>query len=181
MNDVSFDIGKLCVAEVKWFDSINNGLEFTTEPISHVILYNNGDGYFNVLNPDESLPLYKREPSATSRSGREYYIGSAVNLVSGETVAGPAWLLTDIDLSKSFSSASSVSLPEIENYVINSPLFFHDRKPFLESMLKDKNNGASFIERMRWKRLIDSDTSKLARMHSFFEGNGLQIVKNRNW
>lgn len=177
MSDISFEVGKLCVAEVKWFDSFNNGLEITEEPISHVILYNKDDGYFNVLNPDESLSLYKREPSTTSRLGREYYIGSAVNLVSGEAADGPAWLLTDIDLSKIFSSTSSVSLTEIENYVINSPLFFHDRKPFLESMVKDKNNGASPIERMRWKSLIASDTSKLARMHSFFEGNGLQIVK----
>ena len=175
MNDVSFDIGKLCVAEVKWFDSINNGLEVTTEPISHVILYNKDDRYFNVLNPDESLPLYKREPSSTKFFGKEYYIG--IDLVSGEVADGPSWLLTDIDLSKIFSSTSSVSLTEIENYVINSPLFFHDRKPFLESMVKDKNNGASPIERMRWKSLIASDTSKLARMHSFFEGNGLQIVK----
>lgn len=175
MSDISFDVGKLCVAEVKWFDSVNNGLEITEEPISHVILYNKDDRYFNVLNPDERLPLYKRVPSSTIFFGKEYYIG--IDLVSGEVADGPSWLLTDIDLSKSFSSTSSVSLPEIENYVINSPLFFHDRKPFFESMVKDKNNGASPIERMRWKSLIASDTSKLAKMHSFFEGNGLQIVK----
>lgn len=161
-------------AVVRHFDIANNGLEFTA-PLSRVILLNRGDTYVNVLNPGEIAPIYYRVPNTTNYCGSlDDYFGSKVDLVQGETKDGEAWLLEDTDFRHIFGK-DEVSVREIENYVIFSDDFFHNRRDIIEQRLR--SDKMSFRTRKKLVRIIDADSVKQGEMDSFFAERGIQKVK----
>lgn len=175
MKKVRFNTSNLRVAEVKYFDVCRNGLEYTESPISYVLLLRQDDKYFNLLNPGEHFSVYERVSDTTSRWGTEDYFGNRINLVDGDIQQGESWLLTDIDLSDAFL-ASEVSIKELEDYVISSPMFFHNRKEIIKERLEGKGK-ASLIERWRLSKIASKDADNHARMNSFFSEHGIQKVK----
>ena len=121
------------VADVRYFDGEHNGLEFT-EPLSRVVLLNRGDTYINLLNPGEFAPIYKRIPNTTNAYSTEDYFGTKIEHVSGMERTGEAWLLTDGDFRCIFSG-DEVTIKEIEDYVLRSSYYFHNRAELIDRRL----------------------------------------------
>ena len=59
------------LAEVRYFDVENNGLEYTP-PLSHVILLNRGDTYISLLNCGDFAPIYKRVKHTSKIYNEDY-------------------------------------------------------------------------------------------------------------
>lgn len=161
-------------AAVRHFDVANNGLEYTL-PLSRVILLNRGDTLINVLNPGEIAPIYYRVPNTTNYSGSmDDYFGSKVDLEQGKTKDGEAWLLEDTDFRLIFGE-EEVSLREIEDYVINSNNFYHNRAELIKNRLQHER--VSLKDKRRYAEILVRDEVSQGEMDSFFAERGIYKVK----
>ena len=162
----------LKVADVRYFDMAHNGIEYA-EPVSRVVLLNRGDTYINLLNPGEIAPIYRRIPNTTNAYSTEDYFGTKIEHVCGEEVTGEAWLLADVDFSRIFAS-DEVSLKEVEDYVLRSTFYYHNRAEIIENRLHQKRPNKREIMLM-----VDTqveDEKKKAEMDKFFAERGVQKV-----
>ena len=165
----------LIVADVRYFDMIHNGLEYTG-PISKVILLNRGDTYINLLNPGEIAPIYRRIPNTTNAYSTEDYFGTKIEHVCGEEVTGEAWLLADVDFGKIFQN-EEVSIEDVEDYVLKSDDYFHNRSELIERRLHQKRTNSRDIMVMVGTKI--KDEKKRAEMESFFAERGIQKVYSK--
>lgn len=154
------------IAAVRYYDVENNGLVYPNdEQLSYVVLLNRGDVYINLLNPEESLPVFKRVPYTTNYHGTEVCFGTKVRLESGEDKEGEVWL---VEPHLTFSEyPMDVSIRDVEDYVIESPIYFVDRARVIEERLKRK-----IMTPHRRKKLINimlSDKEKESKVKAFFD------------
>lgn len=159
-------------ADVRYFDLEHNGMELT-QPVSKVILLNRGDTYINLLNPGEIAPIYGRVENTTNVYGADGYFGTKITLLSGECKSGEAWLINNTDFSEVFPT-EFVSIEEIENYVLESSQFYHNRAELIERRLNKKR--LSSVKRVDLLCTQLSDEKKKAEMDSFFEERGCEKV-----
>ena len=165
----------LKVADVRFFDQAHNGLEFV-EPVSRVVLLNRGDTYINVLNPGEMAPIYRRIPNTTNAYSTEDYFGTKIEHVCGEEVTGEAWLLSDVDF-KSVFHKDEVSIEDVEDYVLRSSYYFHNRADLI-----DRRLAKGKLSNRDVKLLVDTktkDDKKKAEMDSFFAERGVKKVYSK--
>lgn len=166
----------LKLAAVRYYDNEHNGMEFT-DPISHVVLFNRGDTYINLLNPGEICPVWTRVPNTTNVIGSsDEYIGTKVDIVHGDIQSGEAWLIDDTDMSSCFGR-EVVSLRDVENYVIFSCDYFHNRVEIIQDRLRREK--MSPIRKRELIRIKEHDRVKFGEMETFFKERGVQKVKQK--
>lgn len=165
----------LTVADVRYFDKEHNGLEYTNA-VSRVVLLNRGDTYINVLNPGEIAPIYRRIPNTTNAYSTEDYFGTKIEHVYGEEATGEAWLLSDVDFKRVFHK-DEVSLKEVEDYVLRSSYYFHNRAELIERRLEQGKLSTRDI-----MLLVDTkvkDEHSKVEMDSFFAERGVKKVYSK--
>ncbi len=163
------------LADVRYFDKVHNGLEFT-DPVSRVVLLNRGDTYINLLNPGEIAPVYRRIPNTTNPFSTEDYFGTKIEHVCGNEATGEAWLLADVDLRSVFHK-DEVTLDEVEDYVLRSCYYYHNRAELIESRL---NRGK--LSTRDIMLLVDTkvkDAHSKVEMDKFFAERGVQKVYSK--
>ena len=152
----------LKLAEVRYYDVPHNGLEYT-KPLAYVVLLNRGDTYVSLLNPGDIAPIYERVPYTSNAVGTEDYIGTKIRQVSGESVSGEAWLLTDFDFTTKFDR-KDVEIEAVEDFVLGSGLFFKDRI----SLAQDRARRSG-VRRFLMGKIIEKDQEPMREMLEFFE------------
>lgn len=165
----------LTVADVRFFDKEHNGLEYT-DAVSRVVLLNRGDTYINVLNPGEMAPIYRRIPNTTNAYSTEDYFGTKIEHVCGEEVTGEAWLLVDVDFKRVFHK-DEVSMEEVENYVLGSCYYFHNRAELIERRLNQGRLSTRDIMLLVDTQVKDKHSKE--EMDSFFAERGVQKVYSK--
>ena len=163
------------LADVRYFDIHHNGLEFV-EPVSRVVLLNRGDTYINLLNPGEIAPIYSRIPNTTNAYSTEDYFGTKIKHESGMERTGEAWLLTDVDFRCVFPS-SEVSIEDIENYVLRSSYYYHNRAEIIERRLKRGKLSNREVMLLVDTRVKDEEAK--AKMDKFFAERGVKKVYSK--
>ena len=166
----------LKIAAIRYYDDEHNGMEFT-DPVSHVVLLNRGDTYINLLNPGEVCPIWVRVPNTTNAIGSsDEYIGTKIDIVQGDIQSGEAWLIDDTDMSSCFGK-ENVSLRDVENYVISSSDYFHNRAELIQDRLRRER--MSYRQRRELIKIKEHDGVKFGEMEAFFEERGVQKVKQK--
>lgn len=163
---------ELKVAAVRYFDKDKNGLELT-DSVSHVILLNRGTTYISLFSPGELAPIYKRLPCTSNECGFGDSYGTKIKLVSGEVQTGEAWLLTDTDFYSVFGKGL-VSLRDVEDYVIGSSDYFHDRADIISQRLSSERVPSR--DRKQMLKTVQQDEINKGKMDSFFKERGVQKV-----
>ena len=154
-----FNKKNLHLAELKYFDMQHNGVEVSDE-VSFVILYGR-EGYFcNALDQIQELPTFERVPGTTNSYGDDYF-GTKIRQLTDECSTGPCWLLCEKDIQKDFPD-DVVSLRELEDYVLASPLFFRDRLDVARERL------LNFEQPFRMTRIIRADKPREKEIEGFF-------------
>lgn len=164
----------LRLAEVRYFDVENNGLEYTP-PLSYVVLLNRGDTYINLLNCGDFAPIYSRNDHESNIYNRdtEEYIGTKVELVCGEVQEGEAWLLNDTDFVQHFG-CEEVEMADVEHYVLQSNLFFKDRIELATTVMN--RHGLPFLS---IKNIVKKDEKCHEEMRRFFAEREPQKVMKK--
>ena len=138
---MKFKTKDLKLAALRYYDNEHKGLELTA-PLGYTFLYKKNDEYFDVFNPGDDVPVFERTYYTNDRMGEDY--GTKVRLVSEESrlQTGPCYLLEKEDSEEKFS-CDEIKLEELEDYVLNSPLYFmcrseiaNDRLAHLKQPLK---------------------------------------------
>ena len=167
----------LTVADVRYFDQAHNGLEYT-EPVSRVVLLNRGDTYINLLNPGEIAPIYRRVPNTTNPHSTEDYFGTKIEHVCGEEVTGEAWLLADVDFKRIFHD-DEVTVEDVEDYVLRSCSYYHNRAELIERRLQKCRSRLSNRDVMLLVDTKVKDEHSRAKMDGFFAERGVQKVYSK--
>ena len=163
----------LSVAEVRYYDLEKNGLEYTP-PLSHVVLLNRGDTYVNLFNCADFAPVYTRVKNVSNRfKDSDEFFGTKINLVCGEVQSGEAWLINDIDFSEVFNT-EEVDVDDVENYVLESDLFFKDRLEIIATLQK-----RYILPEVSVRSIIEKDQKLLDEMNAFFAEREKQKVKQK--
>lgn len=156
-------VDNLKLAELKYFDKEHNGIELT-EPLSYIVLFNNGDDYVNLLSPDESYPVFIRKPHYTNYygDGGETY-GTKVKLLTNEEecVTGPCWLLCNNDLKMVLGDVTT--LKDVQNYVLRSHYYFKDRLSLVTAKMR------RFQDMRKMREILVTDLKKRDALYTFFE------------
>lgn len=163
----------LSVAEVRYYDKEKNGLEYTS-PLSYVILLNRGDTYVNLFNCGDFAPVYTRIKNVSNRfKDSDEFFGTKINLVCGEVQSGEAWLISDVNFSEVFGM-EEVDVDDIENYVIESDLFFKDRLEIIKTLQK-----RYVLPEVSVRSVLEKDQKSLDEMNAFFAEREKQKVKQK--
>ena len=154
-----FNKKNLHLAELKYFDMQHNGIEVTNDA-SFAIVYGR-EGYFcNALDQIQELPTFERVHGTTNSYGDEYF-GTKVRQLTDECSEGPCWLLSDRSIQDRFPG-DIVTLRELEDFVLDSPLFFRERMDIAKERL------LSFEQPFRMARIIRADKPKEKAVDEFF-------------
>lgn len=175
MNNTLVDASNLKLAELHYYDQEHQGIELT-DCLSYIILSKSDDGYVNLLNVEESYPVFKRLPYTNiTRGGEEY--GTKVSLVTDydKCVSGPCWILKDVNLEESFPK--NVNLESIEDYVLESDYFFKDRVDIAKKRMKKFDNP------IKMGLIIKKDMKKVDDVDAFFKEReqGIQKKNKKIW
>ena len=170
------NVKDLKVADVRYYDVEHNGMEWT-KPLSKVVLLNRGDTYINVLNPGEFAPIYRRVPRTSNAYGNEGYFGTKIEQVCGEERTGEAWLLSDVDFKRIFYG-EYVTIKDIEDYVLRSPDYYHNRAEVIEMRLlhQGRLSNRDIVAMVDTK--VKDEHSK-AEMDNFFAERGVKKVYSK--
>ncbi len=168
---MKIDSSKIRIADLRYYEE-NKGIELS-DSLSKVILVDySGDGsYFNPFSLEEEYPIFKRAPISNVRNDGISY-GTKMYYVGNELVTGPCWVLTNVDFGE-VSGISSVSMSDLEDYILTSPEFFKDR------VLIASNRLGISRQANKMKKIIDNDIGNIEKMYNFFEERktGRQKVK----
>lgn len=168
----------LHLAELKYFDMQHNGIE-VTPPASFVVIYGVDGYYFNTLSSLEEFPTFERVPGTTNSYGDEYF-GTKVRVLSESCSTGPCWLINDeVDIQDAFAG-EVVTRSEIEQYVLDSPLYFKDRLDIAKDRL------LKFEQPFKMARMVRKEREKIKEVDEFFrirynDRKREYIKTNRNW
>lgn len=173
---MKFKTKDLKIAEVRYYDALHKGIEYTP-PISHVILCNNNGHYENVLMPGDICPVYSRVLGTTNAYSTEDYYGTKIEHVSGNEESGEVFLLTGKDLSSKFLKPV-VTLREVEDFVLYSDSFYHNRVDIVQRRL-DNDRGLINLDRIRLVRIKVRDAERQKEMENFFAARGVKKVMQK--
>ena len=158
MRNVKIDISKVKLAQLRYFNLERKASEIPEEKVYAMLVEINGT-YINLLNPIEELPVFGRAPYTNTTPDGQHEFGNQLFLINGELQDGLCYILEKEDMKYEFRR-DKVSINDIENYVLNSKLFFADRVELLE---KDKK-----IARDRYyKKLYLEDIKKLNKLKEY--------------
>ena len=150
---------RLKLAQLRYFDEKRNATEIPQKKGYAFLVENNGE-YVNILNLENSLPVYGRcLYTNTTMDGEDY--GTKIFLVSGEVKSGLCFVMEPVNVSQIFQ-CSEVSLKDLEQYILNSDLFFIDRLELL------KNKKIPFYMKKSLKKRICEDMSCLNELNEYF-------------
>ena len=107
------------------------------------------------------MPTFERRPCTTNiYSGQEYF-GTKIKVLTDEFSTGPCWLLCDEKFRRCLPG-QEVSLLEVEDYVLDSPLYFKDRLDIAKRRLR------SFEQPFKMARIVRCDKEKEGCVEEFF-------------
>ena len=162
MINFEIDTSKLYLAQVRYYETERNGVEITDLKAYAFLAKVNG-AYINILNPVEELPVYNRLPySNTTRDGIDY--GNIISLVCGDEKDGPCFVIENVDVKKIFGQ-DTILLSDVENYVLNSDLFFVDR---IDLMSSSENSSLHYIKS---RKKLNDDIRSLSQLKSIFSSH----------
>lgn len=163
---------RIKLADLRFFDSEYNGVELSDSQSKGILVDLTGNGdYSNLFCLMEAYPVFKRAPvSNVTLEGVSY--GTKLYHVSNKIVTGPCWVLSSEDFSQIFNK-DTVTLREIENYILSSGEFFKDRAEIAQKRISEGNNS------LRMSMIIERDEVGKASMDEFFTERvrGIQKVK----
>ena len=158
MRNLKVDTSKVKLAQLRYFNLERKASEIPEDKVYAILVEVNGT-YINVLNPLEELPVFDRSPYTNTTPDGKHEFGNQLFLINGELQDGPCYILEREDM-KGELRREKVSISDIENYVLNSKLFFVDRVELLE---KDKR-----LARDRYyKKLYLEDIRKLTKLNEY--------------
>ena len=170
---MKINIKNICQAEVRYFDLKNNGLEYTPA-LSHVILFNRGDTYINLLNCGDFAPVFRRMKNKSNvYNNQDEYIGTKIELVCGEVQDGESWLISKTDFSDVFVG-DEVDMRDIENYVLSSDLFFKDRLALTREF-----TARHGLPSLTIRNIVKKDSKDLEKMNAFFAEREKQKINKK--
>lgn len=146
MRNFKVDTSRIKLAQLRYY-KVGKGAEISNNYVYTILAEFNGT-YINPLNPFDELPVYDRAPYSNVTPDGKYEYGTKVFLVNGEEKDGLCYVLEKENVASSFKK-SEVDIKDIENYVLNSKLFFIDRIELLEKdkrLLKDKYYKKLYLE-----------------------------------
>lgn len=160
MRDLKIESSKLRLAQFRYYNLERQASEIPDDKAYTILAEINGT-YINVLNPLETLPVYDRSSvyKNYTKDGMHEF-GNKIFLVNGEEQDGPCFILELINMQNEFGK-EIVTMKDIENYVLNSRMFFPDRLKLLEINRKQ-------ISSLYRKKLLLEDTQKLNRFNEYF-------------
>lgn len=161
------NVKDLKLAELRCFENDNIKL---TNPFGYGILLKINEGsYVNILNIGERYPIFERKQVLDFTSKDEFriknvgeYNGNVLQLLANKDQLkdGACWLIKN----GSFSSlGEQVTIEQIEDYVLNSDLFFKDRMDIAQDRLK------KFKSPFKMLGIIEKDRSELSAVNHYFE------------
>ena len=165
MRNIKVDASRVRLAQLRYFNLERNASEIP-EIEAYAVLVDINGTYINVLNPLEELPILDRTPYTNVTPDGLHEFGNKLILVNGESQDGPCYVLEKGDL-KGDLRREKVSVTDIENYVLDSKLFFVDRVELLEKERR-LSNGKYY------KDLYLEDIKKLNKFKEYlnsFEKN----------
>ena len=171
MLDKEINTEKLKLAKLKYFDKMRMGVE-VSEINAYAFLINIGGRYVNIF--DESLsdiPVFDRTYySNTTISGIDF--GTKLIYLSGKLETGPCYIVEQTDMRQKFGS-STVSLSDIEQYILDSNDYFIDREYILN------NSNMSRREKKKYKVKRFFDQKEKEQLDAFFSERdcGFQYIK----
>ena len=164
--DEKIKVDQLKLAELKYYDAEENGVE-VSQPLSYIVLLQNGDDYVNLLAPEENYPVFRRNSHYTNycSSGETY--GSKVVLIGNEErlETGPCWVLCDDDFSEKLVKklGEVITIRDVQQYVLDSNYYFKDRL----DIASVRSRGLS--ERRKMNQIVRKDIPKKDALYTFFE------------
>ena len=168
MRGIEIDKGRVKLAQVRYFDIERNASEIPEDKV-YVVLINVNGTYINALNPFEELPVYQRTPYSNVTSDGRHEYGNKIQLVNGEEKDGVCFILELVDLGYEFRK-DKVTIEDIENYVLNSKLFFKDRIKLLQ--------GKRRLQKSLYdKKLLVEDMNKLNKFNEYISSYREEKVK----
>ena len=168
MSNYMYDVERIKMAQIRYFDANRQATEIPINK-AYAIMINVNGSYVNMLNPGEELPVFARSKYPNvAKDGSEY--GSRIYLVNGELQDGLCFVLEHGDMFHEFHK-DLVSLREIEEYVLNSDLFFADRIKLLKEGKKPRNISI--------KKKIKDDMAMLDKFNEYLGSTekGIQYKK----
>ena len=158
MKNLEVDVSRIKLAQLRKYDARRKASEIPDKKAYAVMVEVNGT-YVNVLNPLEELPVYGRTPYANTTRDGMHEFGNKIVLLNGEEKDGPCYILETTDMEHELHK-EKVTIKDIENYVLNSKLFFVDRIKLL--------NGDRRIPRSLYnKRLVLEDMARLNELNNY--------------
>ena len=144
----------LFLAQLRYYSMDYNGSEIL--PIkAYVVLEKTEDGYVNLFNKDEVLPVYRRESPNFYRNYTfhdDLMFGTKIILDEGEEKNGLCYIM-DMGSFREIFRKDEVSLDEVKKFVSESPLFFYNRVDMLEDSCEIRRLSA--VERVRHNKDIE--------------------------
>ncbi len=167
---------KIREADIRYFDMQHNGLEITP-PLGKVILIE-GDEYHNPfdLAGYSDMQVYRRVPNALMPYGTEDYLGTMVELIANESIDGKALLLNDKDFTRIFGK-DSISIDELEDYIIRSSDFYPDRRGIVAGRCEEGHLSPRKLR--NYMQIMVRDTKEAMKTETFFAMRASQKVKKK--
>lgn len=154
---------------IRYFNEKENGIELSRN-LGYAFLVKVGEGlYVNPFNPLEMYPVFERLPYANvTRDGEEF--GNKVALISGEAKTGPCYLNV-AGVGSNIFSRDTVTIDELENFMLDSSFYFVDRYDVAASrVLKNP---------IKMRKIMKKDEESRAEMLKFFEDRDVQKVNSK--
>ena len=161
------NVKDLRLAELRCFEDNNIKLR---NPFGYGILLKiKNNDYVNVLNVMEKYPIFERKQVISLSPKGNFqvenlgnYNGNTLKLLTNEDNLknGPCWLIDE----ESFDSlGEQVTFEEIENYVLDSDLFFKDRMDIAQDRL------SRFKKPFKMLGIIEKDRRELSALKHYFK------------
>lgn len=170
--NIRFKTKDIKLAELKYFDKDHGGMEYM-DSLSLIFVAKVGDEYVNLLNICESYQTYERVPySNTTNDGEDF--GTMISLVSGVEKNGPCWLLTGQKVDDLLKE-ETVSIEELEDYVLNSRDYFKDRYDIAFNRLYRGERLFKMLD------IINKDITKKRNIDRFFDIKAEKQFMKHRW
>ena len=160
----------LKLAKIKRWDVVNNGVE-VNQIDAYTFLYFMNGNYINLFDFTNNYPVFKRVPySNTTKDGESY--GTKVEQVAGDiSKSGPCYMLSS-ETAFDLFGVETISLDMLKKYIVNSDLFFPDRKTIID------NDYSSFKKIKNLPKIID-DQIKKKQLDAYLYSSDDKSRKNR--
>lgn len=140
MENRTFDINKLRVAKIKYFDSKDQSCRSLPDGLNqpYVFLYNFDGKYINIFDPLREYPVYE-ETSLMYADNDGIDRGSLIFQVSGERKDGPIYLMHSSRTTRDYFKNDKIDYNQLKKCILFSSSFFIERPKIIMSLpLKER-------------------------------------------